>query len=114
MSERQENLERWAELEPERCRLSPIGANPNRFYVKRGESGAYLHLLDVTIERDDDTLLGSLIEAVTARRWKYGLQFGGAKHEAVVEDPLNRFHQGRAKTPADALLAAYVSCLSAN
>ena len=110
MSERQQLLERWAELEPERCKYNKREGTIEALLGK--ESWCFVFFEEGGPE-DDNTellwiLLGALIEAVAAREWFYEIR------RAALEKGHTTFvHCCRAvaASPADSLLAAYVAAL---
>lgn len=101
-------LERWAELEPERCKAFPRHATVQ---VKGKWNPAEF----------TGTILAAVIEAIEARGWEWTLWSDGREREATVhiqdDDPKQpRRNHGTDLTtdqPAAALLTAYLAALEA-
>lgn len=109
-TERQKNLERWSELEPEQCWLE--GDNwGNSAYCAAHLKGQ----VGILGPWADDFLLGALIEAITARGWRMELsvQSGSRVQLYLGSPPLRSEAFTENGPPADAVLSAYIQALEA-
>lgn len=105
-----ELLERWAKLEPNRLRVSAVGAH------LRQPDAWVVHWPVLTADPvNEPIILMGVIDAIEARGWSWNL-FGMApwrdirrNYEAKVDGRAAR----RADRPAAALLAAYLAALEA-
>lgn len=102
-------LERWAQLEPERCSITAHAvdlAAPFAFRI-------HWVMLDADpINRA--ALFTAVIEAIEARGWEWNV--GTTMQppvQAYVTTPKRRHLSTRAATPAEALLRAYLTALEA-
>lgn len=104
-----ELLKRWAELEPERCRVSDAAAHLRSPFAFR------IHWATLTADPINlAVVLAAVIEAIQARGWFWNV--GTTLQEPVqayVQSPERTFRPVRAETPAAALLGAYLAALEA-
>lgn len=102
-----ELLERWAELEPERCQLAG-----NFACVVLIQHVWRRVRYDANIVDDRPRVLWAVIEAATARDWYFDISYlpGPKQFHA---DVVLTLHRGKTTDPAEALLSAYIKALEA-
>lgn len=104
-----ELLKRWAQLQPSRCNMRTETLGPA--LVTLGGYGHYYWGEPASAA----VVLAATIEAITARSWMWSLGTVTSRPSiwGFVNPDGTRSHEGAAATPAEALLAAYLSALEA-
>lgn len=119
-------LERWAQLEPERCMIGPPTSHICAVVQVGNDTHADAHTVtfDRPSAKQQALLLAAVLDAVTARAWTCSLT-NNVHHRyawratvwASTALPGTRTyrpsHVGDASIPAEALLRAYVKALEA-
>lgn len=111
-------LERWAQLEPERCaRRSDVESEKYPVVVDLRNGNFGLTIAAPVDGHERSYVLGATIEAITERGWWWRLGSFGTNPEirAYVgpPDPSYAPRPCSGDSPAEALLVAYLSALEA-
>lgn len=111
-----ELLEKWAELEPLRCKPH------NGFNCKLLMGSTWLPVhYDADLVTEQPVILWSTIAAIVARSWEFDLENYGTNSDKfianvfAIKPPIRSQYLAEDRAnPAEALLSAYIQALEAN